>query len=310
MPVFNEESTVAQVIHNTVNILRSEPFTFEIVAVDDGSSDQSFAILRSLQEQYSGTLRIVQHIYNKGYGSALRTGIRCARGDVVVLMDADGQHDAKDVIRLVALIPPYDMVVGHRTANYQGHWYRNLGNRFYNRFASWLANFRIEDLTSGFRAMRRSAALHFLPLYPAGFSASLTATMAFLKAGYSVKFIPIDVQPRLGGQSKVRFLQDGGRFFTLILRMVMLYDPMRLFTPLSILSIFLGIITMAAGILDEKRFFFSNSTIFFFFAAIITFLLGLIASQLVSSRIHYYGDESIQVYDLPDSDPAEAGYDL
>lgn len=299
MPVFNEEDTLARVIDDTIRTLQDEALPFEIVAVDDGSRDGSFAILRSLQERYVGTLRIVQHVYNKGYGSALRTGIRCARGEVVVLMDADGQHSARDIPRLLALIPPYDMVVGYRTASYQGHWSRNWGNRFYNRFASWLADFKIEDLTSGFRAMRRIAVLHFLPLYPAGFSASLTATMAFLKAGYSVKFIPVDVSPRSGGQSKVRFLQDGSRFFTLILRMVMLYDPMRLFVPLSILAVLLGIVTMIAGIVDEQRFFFSNSTIFFFFAAIFTFLMGLVASQLASSRVHYYGDETIRVFDTP-----------
>jgi glycosyltransferase involved in cell wall biosynthesis len=300
MPVFNEESTLAQVLHATVDTLRSEPFTFEIVAVDDGSSDGSFAILRSLQESYPGVLRVVQHIYNKGYGSALRTGIRCARGEVVVLMDADGQHDAKDVARLVALIPPYDMVVARRTESYQGHWYRNLGNRFYNRFASWLTNFPIEDLTSGFRAIRREAILHFLPLYPAGFSASLTATMAMLKAGYSVKFIPVEMRRRTGGQSKVNIFRDGSRYFTLMLRMVMLYDPMRLFTPLSALSVLLGVVAWVAGMLDEGRIFFSNVTIFFFFAAVFTFLMGLIASQLVSSRIYYHGDESIQVYDVPE----------
>ena len=297
MPIFNEETTVAQVIHNTVNTLRLESFTFEIVAVDDGSSDQSFAILRSLQEQYSGTLRIVQHIYNKGYGSALRTGIRCARGDVVVLMDADGQHDAKDVNRLVALIPPYDMVIGYRTANYQGHWYRNLGNRFYNRFASWLTGFEILDLTSGFRAMRRTAVSHFLPLYPSGFSASLTATMAFLKAGYNVKFVPVEVHPRRGGESKVNFIRDGQRFFSLILRMIMLYDPMRIFGPISALSLLLGAIAMIAGIIDERRFFFSNATILFFVGAVFIFLLGQIAGQVVNSRIAYFGDESVKIFE-------------
>ena len=149
--------------------LKTAAVPYEIVAVDDGSKDHSFEILRALQRRFP-QLRIVQHLHNRGYGSALRTGIRVARGEIVILMDADGQHTPADIPKLLENIPPYDLVVGFRTDAYQGAWYRNAGNRFYNRFASWLAKFDIKDLTSGFRAMRRTAVSHFLPLYPAGFS--------------------------------------------------------------------------------------------------------------------------------------------
>jgi glycosyltransferase involved in cell wall biosynthesis len=297
IPIYNEEVTISQVIPEAIEILQAENHFFEIVAVDDGSSDRSFQVLRSIQEHHPDILRIVQHIYNKGYGAALRTGIRCARGELVVCMDADGQHSASQVANLIALIPPYDLVVGYRTSKYQGHWYRNLGNRFYNSFASWLTGFKILDLTSGFRAMRRSTVNHFLHLYPSGFSASLTVTMAYLKAGYNVTFVPVDVQARSAGESKVNYFKDGSRFFNLILRMVMLYDPMRIFTPASLLSALLGVVAWIAGMLDEQRFFFSNATILFFVTAIFIFLLGLIANQVVNSRIHYYGDDSIRIYD-------------
>ncbi len=299
MPVFQEETTLRVVILQTAAVLRTQMITFEIVAVEDGSQDNSFEILRALQQEI-GELRIVQHLYNRGYGSALRTGIRCARGEIVLLMDADGQHNPADIPAVLAHIPPYDMVVGFRTASYQGKWYRNFGNRFYNWFASWLTHFQIRDLTSGFRAMRRSVVLHFLPLYPTGFSASLTATMAFLKAGYNVKFVPIHVLPRLGGQSKVRVFRDGARFFSLLLRILMLYDPMRIFFPLSAIFGVLGLLAMAAGILDEHRFFFSNSSILFFFSAIFVFLNGLIANQNLTNQIRYFGDESVVIYDACD----------
>jgi glycosyltransferase involved in cell wall biosynthesis len=297
LPVFEEEKTIDGVIVEIIETLSNDSFSYEIVAVEDGSKDQSLAILRQLQARYPGQIRVAHHTYNKGYGAALRTGIRIANGDIVVCMDSDGQHTAKSIPEMLALISQYDMVIGYRTESYQGSWYRNLGNRIYNKFASWLSNFKIMDLTSGFRAMRREAVTHFLPLYPSGFSASLTVTLAFLKAGYSLTYIPVHVHPRAGGKSKVNFFGDGGRFFMLLLRMVMLYEPMRIFLPISGILTLLGIIAWVLGIWNEGRLIFPNSTIFLLIAALLTLLLGLIANQLVNTRIHYYGDESVTVFE-------------
>jgi glycosyltransferase involved in cell wall biosynthesis len=297
LPVFEEENTIEGVIAEIVDTFSDSLFKYEIVAVEDGSKDQSLATLRQLQVRYPGMIRVAQHKYNKGYGAALRTGIRTARGDLVVCMDADGQHTAKSIPDMLALIPQYDMVIGYRTENYQGSWYRNLGNRIYNKFASWLSNFKIMDLTSGLRVMRREAVTHFLPLYPSGFSASLTVTLAFLKAGYSLTYLPVHVHPRAGGKSKVSFIKDGGRFFMLLLRMIMLYDPQRIFLPISSGLAFLGIVAWVLGVWNEGRLIFPNSTIFLFTAALLTILLGLIANQLVNTRIHYYGDETITVFE-------------
>jgi glycosyltransferase involved in cell wall biosynthesis len=302
LPVFEEEKTIEDVIVEIVETLSNSLFTYEIVAVEDGSKDQSLAILRQLQAHYPGKIRVAHHTYNKGYGAALRTGIRIAQGDIVVCMDSDGQHTAKSIPEMLALIPQYDMVIGYRTENYQGSWYRNLGNRIYNKFASWLSNFKIMDLTSGFRAMRREAVTHFLPLYPSGFSASLTVTLAFLKAGYNLTYIPVHVHPRAGGESKVDFFRDGGRFFMLLLRMVMLYDPLRIFLPISGGLVILGALAWVLGVWNEGRLIFPNSTIFLFTAALLTALLGLIANQLVNTRIHYYGDEAVTVFE-DENDP-------
>ena len=297
LPVYDEQETIQGVICEIIETLTGASISYEIVAVEDGSKDESLAILRKLQSNYPGRLRIAKHTYNKGYGSALRTGIHTARGEIVVCMDADGQHNAVSIPKMLSMIPPYDMVIGFRTENYRGKWYRNLGNRFYNAFASWLSNFEILDLTSGFRAMRREAVSHFLPLYPAGFSASLTVTLAFLKAGYSIAYIPVHVQERGAGKSKVSFLKDGGRFFVLLLRMIMLYDPMRIFIPIGAGMAFLGALAWGLGIWHEGRLIFPNSTIFLFTTALLTILLGLIANQLVNSRIHYYGDESVTIFE-------------
>lgn len=297
LPVFEEENTIETVIVEIMDTLADSPFSYEIVAVEDGSKDNSLSILRQLQQRYPFKIRIAHHIYNKGYGSALRTGIHIARGDIVVCMDADGQHTAKSIPEMVALIPDYDMVIGYRTENYQGSWYRNLGNRFYNLFASWLSSFKVMDLTSGYRAMRKETVSHFLPLYPSGFSASLTVTLAYLKAGYTLTYIPVHIHPRAGGKSKVNFLKDGSAFFMMLLRMIMLYDPLRIFLPLCGGLIFLGVLAWVLGILNAGRLIFPNSTIFLFTAAILTILLGLISNQLVSTRIHYYGDEAITIYE-------------
>ena len=302
LPVFEEEKSIEGVITEIIETLSNTSINFEIMAVEDGSKDRSLALLRQLQSRYHEKIRIAHHAYNKGYGAALRTGIHNARGDIVVCMDADGQHSSKSIPEMLALIPQYDMVIGYRTENYQGSWYRNFGNRIYNNFASWLTNFKIMDLTSGFRVMRREVVTHFLPLYPSGFSASLTVTLAYLKAGYSLKYIPVHVHPRASGSSKVSFIKDGWNFFTLLLRIIMLYDPLRIFLPISGALVLMGALAWVLGILNAGRLIFPNSTIFMFTTALLTILLGLISSQIVNIRVHYYGDEAITIFE-DENDP-------
>jgi glycosyltransferase involved in cell wall biosynthesis len=238
---------------------------------------------------------------NKGNGAALRSGIRVARGNIVVTMDADGQHSPEDIPSLLREMPPYDLVVGARTDSYAGSWYRRAANNFYNAFSSWLSKTDIKDLTSGFRAMRREVALHFLPLFPQGFSAPTTTTLAFLKAGYNVSFVPIHVGQRSRGKSKIRLWDDGTRFIVLILRMVVLYDPFRVFLPLGLLLSLVGILAWVAGLLAARRLVFPNSAIFLFSAAILVWLLGFISEQVSSLRVSYHGDETVVVEGQPES---------
>ncbi len=238
-------------------------------------------------------LKVVRHLVNRGNGASLRTGIRAARGEIVVTMDADGQHRPEHLPDLLSHIPPYDLVIGARTLGYRGPLTRTWANRFYNVFSSWLVSRRIDDLTSGLRAMRRQAVVHFLPLFPDGFSAPTTTTLAFLKAGYNVTFVPIDVQPRQAGKSKIQPFQDGARFVRVILRMVMLYDPLRIFLPTGVLLAGLGVLAWAAGLWAAGRLVLPNSAIFLFSSALMTWLLGLVSDQIAGTKIHYHGDESL-----------------
>jgi glycosyltransferase involved in cell wall biosynthesis len=295
LPVYEEAETIQELIPEIILKLEEQTSSFEVVTVDDGSRDETLTILRRLKDQYPGRLRIARHLYNKGVGSALRTGTSVAKGEIVLYMDADGQHWPDEIPKVISQIPPHDLVVGYRTKMYQGKWYRNLANRFYNRFASWLSGVDVKDLTSGFRAMRRSTALHFLPLYPSGFSASATVTLAFLKAGYNVIFVPISVQPRATGRSKIRPWNDGTTFVLIILRMIMLYDPLRIFLPVGVGLSILGVLSWVAGLLDARRLILPNSAIFLFISALITWLLGLVSGQIANTRIYYHGDETVIV---------------
>ena len=295
LPIYEEQATIGSLLAELVETLEAQGFDFEIVAVDDGSADGTLQQLQAARSRNPGRVNVVRHLYNKGNGAALRTGLRVSRGEIVVCMDADGQHSPTEIASLIALIPPYDLVIGARLEGYRGPWHRRVANRFFNRLASWLSRTAVLDLTSGFRAMRRSVALHFLPLFPDGFSAPTTTTLAFLKAGYNVAFVPINGRPRSAGQSKIRLWSDGMEFVLLILRMITLYDPLRIFLPTGSLLAGLGVLAAAAGMLRAGRLVLANSAILLFLAAIVTWLLGLIASQITASLIQYRGDETLLV---------------
>ena len=295
LPVFNEVGTISSLIHGVIESLSNENHDFEVIVVDDGSEDKTLEVLRELKGEFPQLMRVAHHVINRGNGAALRTGIRIAQGEIVVTMDADGQHSGEDIPLLIANIPPYDLVVGSRIEGYKGSWYRGVANRFYNRFASWLSQTDVKDLTSGFRAMRRQAVMHFLPLFPNGFSAPTTTTLTFLKAGYNVTFIPIKVGQRVAGESKISVWKDGMRFIMIILRMIMLYDPLRIFLISGGVLSLLGVLAWIAGLINAERLVFPNSAIFLFSTAIVTWLLGLVSDQITSTRIHYYGDETVVI---------------
>jgi glycosyltransferase involved in cell wall biosynthesis len=270
VPAYNEEAGIGPVVATLV-----ERFPWrEVLVVDDGSTDATAA-----RAEAAGA-RVLRHPYNKGNGAAVKTGIREARGDVVLLMDADGQHDPEDAPALFGPIGPYDMMIGARSAHDQS-FVRALGNAAFIALASWLTGRPIPDLTSGFRAARRERLLEILHLLPNGFSYPTTSCLAFLKAGLSVGFAPIRVKPRVG-HSKIRVLRDGTRFFLIILKIVTLYSPLKVFFPVSATSLLLGIayglwnvavhgkIPMGAGLLIQL--------------AVVVFLFGLVSEQIASAQ--------------------------
>lgn len=268
IPAFNEEAVIGE----TVRDVRAVVPDAELIVVNDGSDDET---ARKAEEAGA---RVVQHPYNKGNGAAVRTGLLAAAGDVVVMMDGDGQHDAEDIPKLLKFFPEYDMVIGARSRKSQAGLSRHLGNWMYNGLATYLTSFKIEDLTSGFRAFKRDAILPYVHLFPNGFSYPTTSTLAMLKAGASLKYIPIHAAERVG-KSKVRLLYDGSRFFLIILKLVTLFSPMRIFMPASMLFFVTGMIWASYTLLHGA---FTNMAALLLIIGALVFLLGLIAEMLAS----------------------------
>ena len=246
----------------------------EILVVDDGSTDDTAAVCAR------HNIQRLSHPYSMGNGAAIKTGARKAKGEVIVFMDADGQHDPEDIPRLLTkLADGYDMVVGARDSLSQASLGRNLANRIYNRLASWMTDHRIADLTSGFRAVRTEKFREFLYLLPNGFSYPTTITMAFFRAGYPVAYVPIRAGRRIG-KSHIKPLQDGVRFLLIIFKIGTLYSPLKLFFPVS-LSLFLtGLGYYVYTFTTMGRF--TNMSALLFSTSVLVFTLGLLSEQIAN----------------------------
>jgi glycosyltransferase involved in cell wall biosynthesis len=271
IPAFNEADAVGALVTS----LRSAAPWLEILVVDDGSIDDTGA-----QAAAAGA-RVVRHPYNKGNGAAVKTGIRHATGDFVLIMDADGQHQPADAARLVSHLDAYDLVVGARSPQTQANAIRRAGNDLLNGVAGYLTEQRIPDLTSGFRAARRGCLLEFLHLLPNGFSTPTTTTLAFMKAGYSVRFEPIDAAPR-SGSSKIRLGSDGVRFLLILLKVITIFSPLRIFVPISALSFAVGAAYALWTVATQSHI--TNSSVLLILFSVVIFLVGLVSEQISSLR--------------------------
>ncbi|MCU1384907.1 MAG: arnC 6 [Acidobacteria bacterium] len=272
IPAFNEAASIAAVVRD----LTSAAPWFEILVIDDGSSDATGA-----QAAAAGA-RVIRHPYNKGNGAAVKTGIRQATGEFILIADADGQHRPADAARLVARLDDYDLVIGARSGRTQSTLARRLGNALLNGIASYLTEQPIPDLTSGFRAARRDCLLEFLHLLPNGFSTPTTTTLAFMRAGYSVRFEPVDADQRVG-VSKIRLGADGFNFFLILLKVMTIFSPLRIFAPISAAAFLLGAAYGVWTIVTQAHI--TNSSVLLILASVVILLVGLVSEQISSLRI-------------------------
>ena len=271
IPAYNESEAIAHVV---AGLAAAAPWR-EIIVVDDGSVDET-----SARAKDAGAT-VVRHPYNKGNGAAVKSGIRRATGDYVLIIDGDGQHQAADAQRLVALLGDYDLVVGARSKGTQATHARRYGNGLLNGLASYLTGREIPDLTSGFRAARREHLREFLHLLPNGFSTPTTTTLAFIKAGYNVTFEPTEARPRVG-TSKIRLARDGAKFLMIILKIITIFSPLRIFVPIALASMLLGCVYGVWNVVTAARI--PNGAVLLILFGVVVFLVGLVSEQISALR--------------------------
>jgi glycosyltransferase involved in cell wall biosynthesis len=270
LPAKNEAAALATLLP----ALRQAQPDAEIIVSDDGSTDET----RALCAQHRVTC--LSAPYSMGNGAAVKRGARAAGGDVLVFMDADGQHDPADIARLLSKLDEgFDMVVGARNWAGQAGVGRGMANGVYNTLASWMTGFDVADLTSGFRAARADKFREFLHLLPNGFSYPTTSTMAFFRSAYAVAYVPITAAQRVG-RSHIRPLRDGLRFLLIIFKIATLYAPLKLFVPASAVFFLFGIAYYIYTFIDSHRLSLMSAA--FWSAAVIIFLIGLVSEQITS----------------------------
>ena len=271
IPAYNE----AGVIGSVVTALGAAAPWCEILVIDDGSSDGTAAAAAA------AGARVVSHPYNKGNGAAVKSAIRAARGEWILVADGDGQHRPQDVLAVSARLGTYDLVIGARAGEHQATAGRRLGNAVLNGLASYLTERPIPDLTSGLRAARREHLLEFIHLLPNGFSTPTTTTLAFIKAGYNVMFEPVQVQPRVG-TSKIRLARDGAKFLLILVKVITIFSPLRVFLPLSLASFAMGLAYGAWTVAQQSRI--PNGAVLLLMFSVMVFLVGLVSEQISSLR--------------------------
>ena len=274
VPAFDEAGVIADV----VSALRGAGPWHEIIVVDDGSSDDTSGRARE------AGATVVRHPYNKGNGAAVKTGIRRATGEYVLIVDGDGQHTPDQALRIVDRLGEYDLVVGARSRRTQASGARLAGNALLNWLASYLSGHEIPDLTSGLRGARREHLREFLHLLPNGFSTPTTTTLSFLRAGYNVAFEPVEVRQRVG-RSKIRLGRDGVRFFLILLRVITIFSPMRIFLPISGAALALGLAYGGWTAAVHRKI--PNGAVLLLMFGVIVFLVGLVSEQV--SALHREG---------------------
>ena len=271
VPAFNEAGSIAGV----VTTLLAAAAWHEVLVIDDGSTDGTGEAARR------AGARVVRHPYNKGNGASVKTAIRSSATDWIAIIDGDGQHPSEDAMRLVGRCGEFDLVIGARDARTQATAARRLGNAVLNWLASYLTERPIPDLTSGFRVARREHLLEFIHMIPNGFSTPTTTTLAFIKAGYNVTFEPIGARQRVG-TSKIRLASDGAKFLLILLKIITIFSPLRIFAPISALAFTVGAIYGAWNFAYHDRI--PNGAVLALMFSVMVLLVGLVSEQIATLR--------------------------
>jgi glycosyltransferase involved in cell wall biosynthesis len=271
VPAFNEGDSITSVV---TALLAAAPW-HEVLVIDDGSTDGT-----ALAAHAAGA-RVVRHPYNKGNGAAVKTAIRSATTEWIAIVDADGQHPSEDARRLVNRCGEFDLVIGARDPRTQATPGRRLGNAVLNALASYLTERPIADLTSGFRVARRDYLLEFIHMLPNGFSTPTTTTLAFMKAGYNVTFEPIGARQRVG-KSKIRLASDGAKFLLILLKIITIFSPLRIFAPIGALAFSVGAIYGVWNFVYHARI--PNGAVLALMFSIMVLLVGLVSEQISTLR--------------------------
>lgn len=274
IPAYQERAAIGDVVSAVLKVVASLSCEYEVIVVDDGSTDGTGDAARK------AGAHVLVHPYNKGYGASLKTGIRFASNRTVIFLDADGQHDPDDIPRLLAGRTGFDMVVGARKGMAGSPLWRQPGKLFLKWLVNNLTGHSIPDFNSGYRALDREMALRFLPIMPDGFSFSTTSTIAAFKGGYLVQYLPIQVAKRIGTSTVTA--ADGFRTIMLIIRLVTLFAPLRVFLPISAVTFLIGLIFTVYGYVHTGEA--SVKGLISLLAAVQFFLFGVMVDQVVAVR--------------------------
>jgi len=275
IPAFNEAEVIGAVLASLKSYV--ETYGFEVIVVNDASQDDTAQVVRNYPY-----VRLINHPYNKGYGAALKTGVRAATHDYVLTMDSDGQHRPEDILKLLEHLDNFDMVVGARVGNPNQEWIRKPGKRVLSWVANYLSNMKIPDINSGFRLIRKRCVEEFMHILPNGFSFSTTITLAMIKAAYNVKYVPINVEKRSGGKSRVKQTRDGVNALLLIARCISLFNPLKIYVPVALAILGFSVVFSIYGVIAYHSF--PKTGVVGFLTGILVLLFGILSDQVAAIR--------------------------